>query len=376
LNVSTIPSANPGEVRFRVEHKGKSHAVHYSSEDTPLAPRPEAAVAGLLLVAMAAGEDLQVDAPLDAAFKGNIDTIQDVYATWTDALRRVGVIDAEAPETRRSARPDSSTRRGAAAFFSGGVDSFYTLLKHREDIDALIFVHGFDLKLDDRDLRAAVSEKLQAVADAYGKQLIEVETTLRTFTERKRMAPEFANWVLSHGSALASIAHVLSDQFERVYIPASHTYKNIYPLGSHPLLDPLWSASDLSVVYDGCEANRIDKCELIGQHSQALQSLRVCWKNTGEAYNCGRCEKCIRTMLILKALGVLDRSTSFKRDLTLRRVAGTWIRAERWERYYKEVLKLLEQDNRHPSLRAAIRTALYYSRLKRRARTVRQWITN
>jgi hypothetical protein len=81
-------------------------------------------------------------------------------------------------------------------------------------------------------------------------------------------------------------------------------------------------------------------------------------------------------MLILKALGVLDRSTSFKRDLTLRRVAGTWIRAERWERYYNEVLQLLEQADEHPSLRAAIRTALYFSRLKRRARTVRQWITN
>lgn len=364
-----------------MEHRGTSYAVEYFSEDTPLAPRPEAAVAGLLLVAMAAGEDLHVDAPLDPAFKGHLDTIQDVYTTWTDGLRRVNVVDGGAADGHSGvghsgAESGSSARRKTAAFFSGGVDSFYTLLKHREDIDALIFVHGFDLKLTDRGLRSAVSQKLQEVADAYGKQLIEVETTLREFTERKRMTPEFANWVLSHGSALASVAHVLSDQFDRVYIPASHTYKTIYPLGSHPLLDPLWSASHLSIIYDGCEANRIDKCELIGQHERALQSLRVCWKNTDEAYNCGRCEKCIRTMLILKALGDLERCSSFKRNLTLRRVASTWIRVERWERYYKEVLQLLEQDNRHPSLRAAIRVALYFSRLKRRARTVRQWMTN
>jgi len=33
---------------------------------------------------------------------------------------------------------------GAEAFFSGGVDSFYTFLKHRHEITDLAVVHGFD----------------------------------------------------------------------------------------------------------------------------------------------------------------------------------------------------------------------------------------
>lgn len=352
--------------------------MEYFSEDTPLAPRPEAAVAGLLLVAMAAGEDLHVDAPLDPAFKGHLDTIQDVYTTWTDGLHRVNVVDGGAEDghsggEHSGAESGSSAQRKTAAFFSGGVDSFYTLLKHREDIDALIFVHGFDLKLTDRDLRSAVSQKLQEVADAYGMQLVEVETTLREFTERKRMTPRFANWSLSHGSALASVAHVLSNQFQRIYVPATHTYSDVIPWGSHPLLDPQWSSGGLQIVYDGAEANRLQKCEAIAQHPVALNTLRVCWKNPGGEYNCGRCEKCVRTMLMLKSLGALEQSKAFPMTLTSYRIATTWIRKNRTEKYYKLLLSRLGNDQKQ--LRQKIKMALAISKFKRGARSILQWIS-
>lgn len=235
-------------------------------------------------------------------------------------------------------------------------------------------MHGFDIDLADTSLRQTVSRRLREVADAFDTALIEVETTLRSVTERKRMVPEFSNWEISHGSALASVAHLLSDQFDRMYIPATHTYKHLYPFGSHPLLDPLWSLSDFSVICDGCEASRIDKCALVGQHEPALDVLRVCWKNENKAYNCGRCEKCMRTMLILKAVGAWDACDSFEQELTPRRVAEIWIQHERWERYYKEVYHLLAKNETQPELRRAIKTALYISRARRSARRAYQWI--
>ena len=39
--------------------------------------------------------------------------------------------------------------------------------------------------------------------------------------------------------------------------------------------------------------------------------LRVCWQNVGTDLNCGRCEKCVRTMAMLAGAGVLDRCETF-----------------------------------------------------------------
>ena len=56
----------------------------------------------------------------------------------------------------------------------------------------------------------------------------------------------------------------------------------------------------------GCEASRLDKLDVVAREPAARHSLRVCWENRGGAYNCGRCEKCLRTMVAMDALGVLD----------------------------------------------------------------------
>lgn len=338
--------------------------ITYSSEDVRLSPRGEAAVAGLLLVAMAAGEDMRVDSQVDPAFMDKLPTIQDIYATWGEGLSRIDV-QSEGAE----GSPAATTEGKTATFFSGGVDSFYTFLKNKNEIDALIFVHGFDLSLDESALRTTVSRKLREVADAYDKRLIEVETTLRSVTEQNRFTPEFANWELSHGSALASVAHVLGDQFDRIYIPATHTYDLIFPFGSHPLLDPLWSNHQLTITQSGCEAGRVAKCEFIAKHDYALDALRVCWKNPKGGYNCGQCEKCIRTKLILRSIGVLGQCGAFNEGLSISDVSTVWIKKGRWERYYEDILEYMEGGGDR-KLRYAIKYALHYSRLKRAVRKV------
>ena len=111
------------------------------------------------------------------------------------------------------------------------------------------------------------------------------------------------------------MALLLSSLFKRIYIPSSETYAHLEPCGSHPLLDPLWSTEHLQIVHDGCEATRIEKVRKIAQHEVALKKLRVCWENKENAYNCGVCEKCIRTMISLYAIGALDNCTAFKSQL-------------------------------------------------------------
>jgi hypothetical protein len=50
---------------------------------------------------------------------------------------------------------------------------------------------------------------------------------------------------------------------------------------------------------------------MVAEWDVAFQNFRVCLANIPEKLNCGRCEKCVRTMLELEALGLLDKTQAF-----------------------------------------------------------------
>jgi hypothetical protein len=56
------------------------------------------------------------------------------------------------------------------------------------------------------------------------------------------------------------------------------------------------------MVHHGRGALRWQKLERLAQEPGALGILRVCWQDKG--FNCGRCEKCLRTMVLLRILGL------------------------------------------------------------------------
>ena len=78
------------------------------------------------------------------------------------------------------------------------------------------------------------------------------------------------------------------------------------PWGSHWKLDPLWSSSRLEVVYFGADHRRAEKVVAIAREPLARQYLRVCWEHRDARANCSKCEKCIRTRLVLASVGALD----------------------------------------------------------------------
>ena len=113
---------------------------------------------------------------------------------------------------------------------------------------------------------------------------------------------------------------LLQSQLRRVFVPASDSYGTLWSRGSHPLLDPLWGTEMLEIVHDGCEADRPQKMAVVARSDVALQNLRVCNKQHA-TYNCGDCEKCVRTMVDLRLVDALDRCPTFPDVLDLRRVA-------------------------------------------------------
>jgi hypothetical protein len=307
----------------------------------------DAFLIAMLTTAMRRGLRVVVEADISPRLLAATSRIQDILCSWYPELSRVA-IDAPA----RTGDPVAPAT-GTAAFFSGGVDSLYTTYKHLDQITALVLVHGFDMPLANVSLRARASESLARAARLLGKPLVEVETNSRELTNRH------ASWTYHQfGPALASVAVLLGGCAGKVLVPASETYAHLDPCGSHPLLDPLWSTETVAVEYDGGEATRNEKVAAIARHPEILPMLRVCWENRDNSYNCGRCEKCIRTMIHLQAAGAMDKCTAFDAPLSVEAVERMAIPNELVFFHALENLRLLERDERNAALAGALRRAI------------------
>jgi hypothetical protein len=100
-----------------------------------------------------------------------------------------------------------------------------------------------------------------------------------------------------------------------VTIGSTFTWAQLFPWGSHPFLDPLWSTEWCELVHSGCEADRPAKARFIAdRHPALLKHVRVCWQD-GRTTNCGQCEKCLRTMVDFQIAGVTEHCDSLPRTI-------------------------------------------------------------
>jgi len=293
---------------------GQDYEISHKVSQGPVSNTADALLAAGLIPAMKVEGDLRIEGSVSPKLLRATDTIQDIIKSWFPAYNSISVY------AEGSNRVESNDQRKVGSFFSGGMDAFYTLLKHRDEITTIIFIHGFDIPLDNNTLRERASKSVKEVAAEFGKVLIEVETNL------PECLAKVSSWFtpaggFAHGAVMASIALLLSPQLKKVFIPSSNPYHSLDPWGSHILLDPLWSTEDVSIVHDGCEAARVKKASLIAQSDIALNNLRVCF-NPEELLNCGQCEKCLRTMIALHIANVLPRSRSFPKEIDTERVSN------------------------------------------------------
>jgi hypothetical protein len=342
-------------VSMFVHTGGEEKEIWYRLPAGSVVQSKDALLAATLLPAMREGRSLQIGAAISPRLLGNVPTIQNIFRSWDSRFREIAI------DVAPSRVASSTAGRGVGCFFTGGMDSFYTALKHKEEITHLVFIHGFDVRMDDISLRANVSQSLREAAARLEKPLLEVHTNVREFSDR------YAHWELYHGAALATVGLLLSSRLHKMFIAASRSYTDLVPLGSHPLLDPLWSTETIEFVHDGCEATRVEKASAIASDDAALQYLRVCWENRGGAYNCGECEKCLRTMISLRTIGALQKCPAFKSPLDLKALARLRV-AELHRAHFENNLRVLESSGSDPELADALRRCLRNQRRKDLAR--------
>ena len=299
--------------------------------------------AAFLLTSMFDREDLHVEAPVSAKLVNAFSHIQYTYSSWYPRkLARTHFSCAETVD-----RSDEPRATGVGCLFSGGVDSWYSVLANQERITHLVMVRGFDILERNAAIWDMATETAQAVAAQYGKSLVLMETNVRQLTDKSDPLwghrADFDFWgPVSCGSTLATMGLCLGHVLGELIIPSSYSIPQIAPWGSHPLTDPLFTTERVRVTHDSCRPTRMDKVAALARCPLAMRTLRVCWRNEQGAYNCCRCEKCRRTMLALAARGALGNATSFHLPLDLHGV----MRADRpkhgWSIWYREILDLAE----------------------------------
>lgn len=270
---------------------------------------PEPAVVSLLMMAMALGEDLEVEAPMSAMTHYAAGECIDFFHLWLPAkLKRVRVT---APSYSPAAPTDAHT---VMSCFSGGVDSFHTVYDHLDGaapnpdyaLTHLFFAHGFDIPVDDASTYDAIAAEYEALASVWNLGFVRVATNLRTVLD------PHVPWLTSHGTAIAGCALLLGRGVRTFVIPSTNRHSRLFaPCGSNPVTDPAFSTASLQIVHYGSHRSRIEKIRDIAHRAEAQESLRVCWKNVEGLRNCGRCEKCLKVMMPLALEGVLEKFTGF-----------------------------------------------------------------
>ena len=201
---------------------------------------------------------------------------------------------------------------------------------------------------------------LSALAQDADITLIPVYSNIRTLGPEKDSVFWSDFWNNEFMSAaFAAVGHVFSKRLGVLSISSAHDIPNLVPHGSHPLLDPLYSSSDLRIRHEGFNLSRFEKIKLISDWDLALQYLRVCNVRKGlqpDRMNCCKCEKCLRTMALLLALGVLDKAGAFPVKTISEELVNQSLNPARFKNtavhFYIELIDPLKKAGRNDLARA------------------------
>lgn len=332
------------KVYFRTANTMPGDSVH--NDASPFA-------AALLLPSMKQGEDLIIEGSISAQLYTGMHAIMQEVLKWDIGLRPIKieadtlVVDPPGPQK-------------SASFFSGGVDSFYTYLKHKaapaeaDRISSFILINGFDINRRNTRLWNRALKNIKSIAEADKVELEVVRSNIQGLVEPILL------WDFTHGGCLAAVGLFLRGAFHQIYIPSTHSVAEQIPWGSNLALDGHWSTESTTFIHDGTEATRLEKViSQIARSPLALEHLRVCFANEKGAYNCGRCDKCLRTMINLYVAGVLEKAGTFPHHIDPELVATVpTIPGEHGGIFHTENLRALQEKNLAPELQQAISTSM------------------
>lgn len=268
--------------------------------------RSDAYVIAVLNFAMRNGHDISCEAPLTEELYYNLDKY------LIDAIKEYN------PDFYRPiiTAPISSDllpcAGGVGTGISCGVDSLHALVSQtdlkfkRHNITHLTFnnvgSHGEGERAG--ELFRKRQELPRKFAKEYGFKLVMSDSNLMDVVEQ--------NHFKSHTYSSMFPVFCLQKLYSVYYYASSGYRYHEFRLsdlsgsscGSYEMLSlPLFSTRNLRIYSDGEGMTRMKKISKIVHYAPSYKYLNVC---LSDGKNCGKCEKCVRTLLGIDALGKLD----------------------------------------------------------------------
>lgn len=259
---------------------------------------------------------------IDKTFYENIMYIKKGYVDMFPETDFLGKI-----KTNNIVDNDFCTKNNKTAmFFSGGLDSYQTLISHLDERPVLLSIWGSDIKYDNISGWEMVHNVIDNVAKQYNLEEKVIKSTFREFDAESALNRDFSkqlkdNWWhgVKHGIGL--LGHVAPyswlHNISTMYIASTYTNSHgKIRCASYPTIDNYVKFSGCKVVHDGFEYSRQNKIfNLVNycKNNNTRIKLHVCWQSQ-DGNNCCKCEKCYRTIAGIWAEGENPENFGFLMD--------------------------------------------------------------
>ena len=328
-----------------------------------LSPSPDALLAACFLPAIRHGERrIALEGPVCPRLEEGLRTMARLLESWHGRPHPLPAIEPaagfRAPWPRRPRR--------SAFFLTGGVDSTHLLLRNRREFpadhpdrfrDALAV---FGLYAPDQFSGEDVFARYRRTVEILGEIAAEGEVALVPVATNVTALEPGIEFIAkeSLSSALGACAHLFAPRWSDVSLASGRDVSSLVPLGTHPLLDPNLSSAAVELRHVGIGFTRPERLREVCQSDAAVRRLVVCMAGPPPPLvNCGRCEKCMRTMTALAGLGRLADAREFPmRDLGPEAIDAFSI-GPHYAPYWRDILPLLREGKRD-DLAAAVERQL------------------
>lgn len=275
------------------------------------------AISALITLAWVLGANLYIK-ELDRMFLESLNKVRKVMKGWYPKLP----FSTEVNVQKVTLNKPPGTRYGL--LFSGGIDSTFSYVRHRDKKPDLIMIHGTDVPLSKKKFWERVRMNYEEFAKKEGININFIETNARQFLNERLLDAEFGrygsdlSWWGSfyHGIALLGSCAPLTiaKHIGNLLIASTYTHKFRYPWGSHPLIDESISWADVKIIHDSYELSRQEKIAALRKFIEDRSPLlRVCYSQY-RYFNCNRCAKCCRTIMALLLQGIDPNKCGFNID--------------------------------------------------------------
>ena len=276
----------------------------------------DAPLVGLLIPAMATGEDIYIDGTISDRLLMNLSgPYQSLLRYIYPSLHQVNIYpkDVWSGETETTA--------GVATGFSGGIDSFCVLTDYfhpdisvRFKVTHLLFNNVGSHGDGGEKLFRERYERLLPAAETTGLPFLMINSNLDSFYS------EGFDFQKTHTPRNTSVAFLLQGGISHFMYASTYDYSNVFvgPTYDMAFSDtialPLLSTDNLCAFSVGSEYTRVEKTLRVADYPTSYELLDVCVNphNDSGFANCANCWKCLRTLITLEIAGALDSySASF-----------------------------------------------------------------